>query len=204
MTKRLSLVAISMMILVVVAFFACKIVANCGKANQNIVIISQVVEDGDLIFRLGDRPWSMIIKDISEKEKKYSHVGIIRKTDKITVVNAETLSFDGKDCVIEETLDEFVDVAQCIGIYRYKSAKRSEISKMASAYLGRPFDWDFDINDNSKIYCSELVYDVLKDICDEIAIDTIYVKEIRKDVIPLDFYADKSQFDEILVLEMKR
>ena len=39
-------------------------------------------------------------------------------------------------------------------------------AKKAKHYIGTPFDWTFDFNDDSKLCCTELVYDIYKETLD--------------------------------------
>jgi len=49
--------------------------------------VFEVVKDGDIICRLGDRFWSHVFKDFSIEDKRFSHIGIIRiLNDHITVI----------------------------------------------------------------------------------------------------------------------
>jgi uncharacterized protein YycO len=184
--KRLSVFLVIIALLGTIIFICMQKKPANGKANDVLCRLESILEDGDIIFRLGDRPWSMIIKDIATNKKEYSHVGIIKRKKDVTVISAETLNFDGKDGVVDESLEKFIYVAQSVGIYRLQSSERNRISRIAGEYIGKPFDWEFDIKDDSRIYCSELLYVVLGRIRPDIILNTVYIKEIKKDVIPLD------------------
>ena len=160
--------------------------------------ISIYLKDGDIICRLGDRLWSHYFKDISYFDKRFSHLGIVRINDnKITVVNAEGLAIQGKDFVNEVELDEFLKIAKAIGIYRLNDVDGKVISSAAMEYIGYPFDWSFDMEDDSKIYCTELLYVVLKKAAPEIELKTIYQKELKKDLIPLEAVSASEYFSEV-------
>ncbi len=199
--KRLSAILLSAILIISLAYFLIHNKTDSRKANINIEKLESFLEDGDLIFRLGDRPWSLLIKDIATHKERYSHVGIIKKTTKISVINADTLRVDGKDGVIEVTIHDFASVAQRIGVYRFKSIERKEFSSIAEEYLGKPFDWDFDLSDESRIYCSELLYIILKRTSPDIELGTIYIKELKKSVIPLDVCVEHEEFEQVLIIE---
>jgi len=164
--------------------------------------ISIYLKDGDIICRLGDRLWSRYFKDISSTDKRFSHLGIIRINDsKITVINAEGLAIQGKDFVNEVDLNEFLKIAKAVGIYRLNNYDGKIISSAALEYIGYPFDWNFDLEDKSKIYCTELLYVVLREIAPEIELRKVFQKELRKEIIPLEAYSNSEYFNEILYID---
>jgi hypothetical protein len=158
----------------------------------------EIVEDGDIICRLGDRFWSQLFKDLSTKDKRYSHMGIIRVNNGlITVIHAEGDTGHGKDFVHEVTLEEFIKIARAIGIYRINDVDRSKISGLAIEYMGIPFDWQFDMNDESKLYCTELLYVILKRIKPVLELNTAFIKELGNDIISLEAISNSEHFSEI-------
>jgi hypothetical protein len=160
--------------------------------------IAVYLKDGDTICRLGDRLWSLYFKDISASDKRFSHLGIVRIVDNtITVINAEGLAIQGKDFVNEVSLEEFLDIARAVGIYRLKNHDGKLISTAALNYVGFPFDWSFDLADTEKIYCTELLYAVLKQIAPEIQLKTIFQKELNKEIIPLEACSNSDYFEEV-------
>ena len=160
--------------------------------------IYEILNDGDIICRLGDRFWSQLFKDTSIKDKRYSHLGIIRIVNGlITVVHAEGTTDIGKDFVKEQAFDDFVKIARAIGIYRTRNINGIQISNTVIEYLDIPFDWKFNMDDESEIYCTELLYLILKRIKPEIELKTIYIKELGKEIIPLEAISDSEYFSEI-------
>jgi hypothetical protein len=167
-------------------------------ASLQAGVLSGIVNDGDIICRLGDRFWSLYFKDMSVEDKRYSHTGVVRiNNGQVTVIHAEGTTKLEKDYVKEEALDDFIKIARAIGIYRIKDIDGVRISSAAMEYLGIPFDWQFDMLDESKLYCTELLYVVLKGIMPELELSTIYLKELGKDIIPLDAISNSEFFSEI-------
>jgi hypothetical protein len=167
--------------------------------------ISFALKDGDIICRLGDRLWSLYFRDISPIDKRFSHLGIIRiDSNKITVINAEGLALEGKDFVNEVGLDEFLTIAKAIGIYRLNEYEGKIISSTAIEYIGYPFDWDFDLEEENKLYCTELLYVILKKIAPEIHLEKKFQKELKKTIIPLEACSNSEYFKEILYITMER
>ena len=161
-------------------------------------MILPYMKDGDIICRLGDRVWSMYFKGLSPNDKRFSHLGIVRiRNNIVSVINAEGLANERKDFVNEVSLNDFLKCAQKIGIYRLRNIEGEIISDTALGYVGVPFDWQFDMEDNSKLYCSELLYVVLKKIDLSIVLNKVFMKEIGKNIIPLDVCSQSEYFVEI-------
>jgi len=157
-----------------------------------------ILNDGDIICRLGDRLWSEIFKDFSVNDKRFSHTGIIRiNNNQITVIHAEGTSKPGKDFVKEEPIDDFLKAARAIGVYRIMDLDGNKISGMAMEYSGVPFDWKFDMDDASELYCTELLYNILKRLKPAFEFNTAYIKELGKNIIPVDSISNSEYFSEI-------
>jgi hypothetical protein len=156
------------------------------------------LQDGDIICRLGDRLWSTYFKDTSPLDKRFSHLGIARVTEGgITIINAEGRSTEGKDSVNESDLDEFLLSAIAVGIYRLQGHDGKALSTAAMDYIGYPFDWGFDLQDDTRLYCTELLYAVLKKTLPEIQLLTIFQKELSKNIIPLEAVSNSVYFREV-------
>jgi hypothetical protein len=159
--------------------------------------IISFLKDGDIIFRLGDSPWSAWLKRLSPNDKKFSHLGIVRiRNDIVSVIHSDGLNTEGKDYVNEEPLKKFLEHAISVGIYRLKTIEGEKISDMALEYKGHPFDWKFDMNEEENLYCTELLYVILKRLNPEIELNTVWLK--KKDFIPIDIYLQPEYFTEII------
>jgi len=170
--------------------------------KKNSDDLKMYLQDGDIICRLGNRLWSRYFKDVSPVDKRFSHLGVIRIFNNvITVINAEGRAVEGKDYVNETSLDEFLSIAKSIGIYRLKNCEGKAVSQAATEYIGYPFDWSFDLHDESKLYCTELLYAIVKKIAPEIQLQTIFQKEINKEIVPLEAVSNSDYFMEIVYLE---
>ena len=162
--------------------------------------LEATVQDGDIICRLGDRIWSLYFKGLSKQDKRFSHLGIIHISEgEIFVINAEGLAWEGRDKVSIDSLAHFIKPAGMIGIYRLPDVNGEIISKEALKFIDRPFDWYFDLENDEKIYCTELLYAALKYTYPEIQLKTI--KKYGRDIIPLEAISDSPQFLEILFIQ---
>jgi hypothetical protein len=166
--------------------------------------IAMYLQDGDIICRLGDRLWSTYFKDISPIDKRFSHLGIIRIVDgALTVINAEGRAIEGKDHVNETPLEEFLTIAKAVGIYRLHDCEGKAVSSGAMEYIGYPFDWNFDLHDENKLYCTELLYVVMKKIAPEIQLQTLFQKELSREIIPLEAVSNSDYFREVVYVKEK-
>ena len=197
--KKWALIAGIFIFLLTALFVFVKIPRLVPEKRIKADDISAYLKDGDIICRLGDRLWSLYFKDVSVTDKRFSHLGIIRIFGgKITVINAEGRAIQGKDFVNEVGLDEFLEIAKAVGIYRLIDYDGKIVSSAALEYVGYPFDWSFDLEDKSKIYCTELLYVILTKIAPEIETKKIFQKELKKEIIPLEAYSNSEHFSEIL------
>jgi hypothetical protein len=174
-------------------------------ALQETKIIFDTVKDGDIICRLGDRFWSQFFKDVSIEDKRYSHMGIIHFSDDIiTVIHAEGDTGHGRDFVNEVTLEDFMEIARAIGIYRINNIDGKEISNLAIEYMDIPFDWQFDLSDESRLYCTELLYVILKRIKPAFELNRIFSKELGKEIIPLESISNSELFSEVYFISNRK
>ncbi|MCL2230220.1 MAG: hypothetical protein FWC01_03935 [Treponema sp.] len=158
----------------------------------------ETVKDGDIICRLGDRFWSQVFSDFSVEDKRFSHTGIIRiENGQIAVIHAEGTTSSGRDFVKKVPLDDFLKVARAVGIYRIMDLEENKISDAAMEYLGLPFDWKFDMTDASELYCTELLYIILKQLTPAFEFNTTYIKEMGRDIITVDAISNSEFFSEI-------
>lgn len=172
---------------------------NQQQSSQNINIdeIIPLLNDGDIICRMGDRIWSQFFRDLSPTERRFSHLGIVRiRDDEITVIHSEPLQ-DGDDVVTEVPLEKFLSFALSAGVFRLHDLEGHLVSDTAMEFIGRPFDWQFNMEDDSKLYCTELLYVVLKKIDPSIELNTVWMKELRRYIIPLDVCSQTEYFTEI-------
>jgi hypothetical protein len=187
-------IAISIMVLAFLHFKWLFLVQEYQKNLESLVC------EGDILCRLGDRTWSLYFKGLSEEDKRFSHLGIIHiDNGKITVINAEGRAWAGKDSVNETPLEEFIKQARMLGLYRLEGVEGTKIGEESLKLAGRPFDWNFNLENHEKIYCTELLYAVLEVIAPEIKLMTVH--KLGKDIVPLEAVSASSQFKEILFLE---
>lgn len=134
------------------------------------------LQEGDIILRYGKGLASDMIVGLLDEERKISHCGILsRRADSaFHVIHSVSSSISDADGMQEAALNSFVaaSVDSSIMVVRYKkradSLSSSLLAKRAEHYLekGLPFDPEFDLQDSSAIYCSELIERSVKDVFD--------------------------------------
>ncbi|MFZ4399049.1 MAG: YiiX/YebB-like N1pC/P60 family cysteine hydrolase [Bacteroidales bacterium] len=130
-----------------------------------------LIQNGDIILRHGYGLASdIIVKTLNEKYD-ISHCAIICKNgNQINVIHSVSQSLSDFDGLQSQTLKRFIcdSKENSIIVVRFKNQKNNGnevLAKRAAYYLSKklPFDNDFNLNDSSRIYCTELIWRVIKD-----------------------------------------
>lgn len=126
-----------------------------------------VVEDGDVVFRRGRSLNSRAVL-LADQDSRFSHVGVVigSATSEASVVHAVPSTEDDLGGVRIEPLAEFLSEKKAVtwGVYRLAREDRLAFSKEAAKYAekagreGVEFDSAFELVDDSKLYCTELVW----------------------------------------------
>lgn len=119
------------------------------------------IASGDLILRMGNSFYSPIARNISTRERRFSHVGIASlECGAVFIIHAEA-DDSGEGGVRIDPVSDFLLQANDWGIYRLRAteSERLAVARMAESYLAQaiPFDLNFDAADSTAFYCSELV-----------------------------------------------
>ena len=135
---------------------------------QNAKPREAILKSGDLIFRHGRGFISNALMSFGQREKKYSHAGIISIEDgKAFVYHAIGGEENISNKLRKDPLPVFCNPAavHAFGIYRTdlnESQIRSEMELVYSFYKsGLEFDTKFDLSTDDKMYCTEFVGKVL-------------------------------------------
>ncbi len=122
------------------------------------------LQSGDLIFRAGHGRWSVHFRDISQTDKRFSHVGIIHVVPPHTfVIHASADDRTGEGYVKQELLADFTGSHADVAVFRLhgEEAPRGQIAAFAVGKLGVPFDAQFNHADTNRYYCTELIRDAV-------------------------------------------
>ena len=131
-------------------------------SSEHLTLPVGLDDSAYLIVRLGDGYFSNIFRKVSSQEKRFSHSGIIHPVDEgYKVYHIEANELTGKGIVRDEPLESFVTHSEEWALYAINAPDsiREEIVRQARIFFEReiPFDLDFDLASDDKLYCSELV-----------------------------------------------
>ena len=167
--------------------------------------ISGYLSDGDLVFRTGRDIISRLVLSQGDSSQ-FSHVGIILKQESGLVV-VHALPRDGKSPggVLIEPLRVFAasDNASDIGFYRVKGISpdaRNSIREFVLRQQGKPFDDDFLMSEDGKMYCTELALKAFEAAGIRVAksMPHIQVMLIKEPVEPPDYLRRLPQMEAIV------
>lgn len=155
--KRLRFVVICAVVAVLVFFFAKseKIVVNTADLKQ--------LHNFDVILTCGQSVQSKLLYLANFSSKMYTHIGIISCDANAVYVLHATPDGTKENGIRYDAFQDFIDLSD-VRSYRilrlHSLADTALLAKKYSFYKkqNRPFDYDFDNADTSKLYCSELVY----------------------------------------------
>jgi hypothetical protein len=124
---------------------------------------SQILKEGNLIFRLGKGLWSPLFATLDTKTG-FSHVGVlIKKNNEFYVIHSDADDFDLKGGVQITKLEIFIEESRKFEIVKNsmpKQNKKKFINYLLKTLQNKiPFDDQFELSDNGeKMYCTELIW----------------------------------------------
>jgi hypothetical protein len=163
----------------IILFFLLVSVVSFFFWKKNEIVLPQKmrsdltkINNGDLIFRKGRGVFSDIFRNIGGEDSPFSHVGIIYlENNEVLVIHTEASEVTGIGYAKKEKLNDFISVANATkyAFYRVQDIESNEIDSivhLALSYVSNsiPFDTDFDLMDDDRLYCTELVYKAFKSV----------------------------------------
>lgn len=149
--------------LLVILLPLCILACSDGVSVQSGTIFPQDVElsPGDVVFRRGSGVTSHAVL-LAEKGGAYSHVGIVVDSAGVPMVVHAVPYEDDEDRVKMEHPNDFFapSRAQKGAVFRHCSSEVARQAAEAAVKVYRRgvlFDHDYDANDTTKMYCTELV-----------------------------------------------
>ena len=130
-------------------------------------LVSSTLREGDIIFRGKDQSWGDLGAQLSDKDKRFGHVGIIvGQADNWAVVDAIGNPLDSEGSVRRRALAEFLSPATRASVYR-PHLSDDQLNKFLRSIrqhvvAATPFDRFYDLRDQSALYCTELIWLALK------------------------------------------
>ncbi len=173
--------------------------ANCYCLSEDE---KSLLQDGDIILRKGYGFVSNQIIETLKDSLNISHCGIIVQIDSCWSVVHSTPGYFSipfkDDGVIITSLSKFMESSypNSIIITRLKRDHLSQIAEKALNYAERkvPFDYDFNYNDTTSLYCSELILRILED---KFAL-TPEALGVKKDPPPFSTFTNSDFFKTII------
>jgi hypothetical protein len=154
-----------------VSEFNPKILSNDNQSEIVPEALLLMLEDGDIILKMGYGPLSLMIAEQMQEPVRLSHCGIVvKQEDSLYIIHSVAKEISGKDGVQTISLGSFYKDTYpgSLIISRVKNgeAEKKAISRMAQDYLSRriPFDYEFSLESKDRMYCSELVHQVLWEV----------------------------------------
>lgn len=164
------------------------------------------LKDGDIILRKGAGPLSFQIMNSTKEE--YSHCGIIvNENDTWRVIHSMggSVSNDNDDGMQIMDLKDFVLQAADSMLYicraTFQDSLSEKITESAYNFLAEdaPFDHRFNLFTRDRIYCSELLFYVLRDATGENQMKIR--KQHRSYVLLFETFFDSSKYEPIFHLK---
>ncbi|PQJ10365.1 hypothetical protein CJD36_010330 [Flavipsychrobacter stenotrophus] len=137
------------------------------------------LKSGDVVLRSGIGPDSYILSKLNQKDRTYSHCGVVMIEDGYPFVYHSIGGEDNPDERLRrDSADIFFTPKYCRGLavvrYDYDSVHIEKLRAVVRGYYSvRPrFDMRFDLATDSALYCSEFVCKAINKSMD----DTGYIK----------------------------
>jgi hypothetical protein len=122
-------------------------------------------KSGDIIFRDGRGFISNSFRRLSLSDPRYSHAGIIHlENDKVYVLHVIEGEENKNNRMRKDLLNDFCHSSQANSFAVYRTdLNAGQIDSMAMQYYkaGLEFDTKFELNTKEKMYCTEMVYNIL-------------------------------------------
>jgi hypothetical protein len=142
-----------------------KQLALVKSAYKQITGIKSSIMNGDLITRTGKDYTSESLRSLNQRDKTYSHCGIISiEHDSIFVYHAIGGDFNPDQKIRRDALEDFAEPYsnKGIGLFRFNitdSIKQQVVLLAKDEFKrGIMFDMDFDLKTDNRVYCAEFVY----------------------------------------------
>ncbi len=143
-----------------------ELLSSCSNSEETKVFREvankEQLKSTYLVCRLGNGYFSNLFRKFASKEQKFSHIGILSiENDTVFVYHAEASELTGVGHVKREPLDSFLNEIKTYAFFKFNysdSIKLKILDNVKNYYTKKtPFDVDFNSNDDSELYCTELI-----------------------------------------------
>jgi hypothetical protein len=131
--------------------------------------IKQTIQNGDIILRLGNDVTSSMFASLNNTNKSFSHCGIAFKIhDTVYVYHSIGGEDNPNEKLKKDTIEAFVSNVynKSYGVARYliNNKQIENLYQIVDSLYKKqiPFDMDFDLKTDNKLYCAEMLYKTLK------------------------------------------
>lgn len=138
--------------------------ALLAQTNAQIDSIMESIESGDIVFRTGADFTSSSLQKLCRRDKSFSHCGIaVREHDSVFIYHALGGEFNPDQRIKKEFAGSFFHPKESYraGICRFPDTQLNKKKLLMAAdrlYKARiPFDLDFDLKTDDRLYCAEFV-----------------------------------------------
>jgi hypothetical protein len=148
---------------------------------------AMAVKQGDLIMRTGRDFTSEAMRQLSLKDKTYSHCGIASiEHDSVFVYHSIGGEWNPDQKLRRDPFIVFCNPFENrgFGIFRYNltAKENTSLSNIIQKFYKRGimFDMQFDLSSNERMYCSEFVYKAIEEACHErLSLPTTTINHIK-------------------------
>jgi len=177
--------------LILGTFVSCEREANAPSGEFKVFNIPENLSNGDLVFRKGTDLISRCVLSQGESPR-FSHVGVIVLSGSgVFVVHSLPGGTKSVNGVQMEPLSSFISSENASEVAFYRAVgvnkrSRADIRKYLLKQIGKPFDEKFQLSDDSRMYCSELVVKAFRNAGMNIfeKLPTIKVMLVDEPVLP--------------------
>lgn len=135
-----------------------------ANAFQSIKSLEKEIRSGDLVTRTGNDFTSQSLRKLNRRDKTYSHCGIASiENDSLFIYHAIGGEWNPDEKLKRDPWVLFAEPYSnnAIGIFRFDLdavSRKQLISGVHNFYTeGLPFDMDFDLETDDRMYCAEFV-----------------------------------------------
>jgi Permuted papain-like amidase enzyme, YaeF/YiiX, C92 family len=140
-------------------------IALVKRAYEGIANAKQLIQTGDIITRTGNDFTSESLRSLNQRDKTYSHCGIASiEKDSLFIYHALGGEWNPDEKLKRESFESFAapHSNNRFGIFRFDIPDTTKALLIQVAHHQfkneLPFDMDFDLATNDRMYCAEFIY----------------------------------------------